>query len=136
MDARYPRFRRHRSSISPSWRALATASMYLSLLDDTSSLEVPNLGVAIKVPSPFDKLLQFAPLDSRPAALHLNEEYPPLLCSKEVDGTVGGGTSCDVPPLVSKHYHSPVLPRASSFVPAHDQLGVAAPCEAAMSPNG
>src|SRR3989442_8872241 len=24
-------------------------------------------------------------------SLHLDEEYPPLLCGKEVDGTVGGG---------------------------------------------
>src|SRR3989441_6772768 len=124
MDARSPRSQRRRSSISPSWRTLAAASMYPSLLDDTSSLEVPDLGVAVKVPSPFDKLLYFSPLDSRSSALHLNEEYPALLCGKEVDGTVGGGTSGDVPPLVSKHYHRPVLPGASSLVPAHDQLDV------------
>src|SRR5712692_4408467 len=102
MDARSPRSQRRRSSIWPSWRTLAAASMYPSLLDDTSPLEVPNLGVSVKVPSPFDKLLQFPPLDSRPSTLHLNEENPPLLCGKEVDGTVRGGTSGDEPPLVSE----------------------------------
>src|SRR5712691_9879615 len=84
---------------------LSAASVYPSLLDNASSLEVPNLGVAVKVPSPFDKSLQLPLLDSRPSALHLDEEYPPLLCGKEVDGTVGGGASCDVPALISKHYH-------------------------------
>src|SRR2546422_8731929 len=99
MDARSPRSQHRRSSISPSWRTLAAASMYPSLLYDTSSLEVPNLCVAVKVPSPFDKLFQFPPLDSCPPTLHLNEEYPPLLRGKEVDGTVGGRTSSDIPRL-------------------------------------
>src|SRR3989442_4599148 len=136
MDARSPESQSRRSSISLSWRALAAASVYLSLLDDASSLEVPDLVVAVEVPSPFDKLLQVPPSHSGASALHLNEEYPPLLCRKEVDWTVRGGAPCDVPPLVSKDYHRPVLSRAPFLVPAHYHLDVAAPFEADRSRDG